>query len=155
MTFDNKKRIDLLIRLKLASILLFAAIFIWIYYAEKQGIQTYAPWLLSLAITVYLLLYLIPYLKDLHYLRVSVHEQLFTFRYYALSDRIPKAVEVSATNLLAYRFVKEWKGWRESLCLTVQTAHGRADYPPIRISLLTPQQREMLESELSLAILSK
>ncbi len=155
MTFDNKKKIDLLIRLKLLSILLFSGLFFWIYYAEKKGLDANAPLFITAAVILYLFLYLIPYLKDLHYFRFSSHDGLFTFRYYALSDRIPKAIEFEAKQLISYRFGKEWKGFRESLHLSVETPKGRADYPPIRISLLTPTQRQQLEEALSSALISR
>lgn len=155
MIFDNKQRIDLLIRLKLFSILLFAGLFFWIYYAGKKGMEANEPWVLSAAVILYLLLYLIPYLKDLHYFRFSSHDGLFTFRYYAISDRIPKAIEFEANKLISYKFSKEWRGFRESLHLSVDTPKGRADYPPIRISLLTEAQRQQLEEALSMALINR
>ena len=150
MSFDNKAKIDRILRFKLLSVILYAGVFAWIYYAEKKGLPTYTPYLLGLALLVYVILFLIPYLKDAHYLSFSDSQDHFSFRYYALSDRIPKAAEISKSVFRGYRFQKKWMGLRETLIISIETPQGIAEYPPISTSFLSGKQRRMLEEELKL-----
>ena len=150
MSFDNKARIDRILRFKLLSIILFAGVFAWIYYAEKNGLSTYTPYLLGLAILVYVILVIIPYVKNAHYLSFSNEPDHFSFRYYAVSNRIPKAAEISKSVFKGYRFKKEWMGLRENLIISIETPQGIAEYPPISTSFLSVKQRRMLEEELKL-----
>ena len=152
MTFDNKARIDRILRFKLLSVILFAGIFAWIYYAEKKGFPTYMPYLIGLALLTYAILVLIPYIRNAHYLSFSDDHDHFAFRYYAMSNRIPKAAEISKSVFRGYRFQKEWMGLRENLIISIETPQGIAEYPPISTSFLSAKQRRMLEEELRLCL---
>ncbi|HEX3007601.1 MAG TPA: hypothetical protein VHO90_08300 [Bacteroidales bacterium] len=103
------------------------------------------------ATIIYIIYYLISFLRDINYFYFNNNSSKIIMRYYSLrplsSDQ--NSLEVNKEEYYKYEIKKTFGGFRKYLIIYQRTAKGIAKYPPISISILKKKDVEQLTRELS------
>ncbi|HOO98826.1 MAG TPA: hypothetical protein PLV06_08830 [Bacteroidales bacterium] len=149
MTFDNSKTIiSLRIRLFVVTVLLLAWLAV-VYVAQLiefpvLGISDTIATIVLVAI--YLLIALWPMFRNYQYVFFSDDDEYIVLRYFfsGLTGGRKNSITIEKKAFAGYKYVSKYSGLVKSLILYQKTGQGIAKYPPVYISALSHEQRNML-----------
>lgn len=86
------------------------------------------------------------FIIDYQYVRIEVNEQRMRVRYSSLRPFVAhnKAFEISRRQKINFRISKSFLGLKSSLIIELETAKGKALYPPVCISALSRSENKKL-----------
>jgi hypothetical protein len=149
MTFDNSKTIiSLRIRLFVVTVL-FLAYLVVVYIAElvKFPLLGISDTLLTTVLVGgYLLIVLWPMFRNYQYVYFSDDEEYIVLRYFfaGLTGGRKNTITIEKRAFAGYRYVPKFGGMVKSIILYQKTGQGVAKYPPVHITAISREQREML-----------
>ncbi len=149
MTFDNSKTIiSLRIKLFGATVILLAYI-ILTYAAEiiKFPLLGMSDTLVTLVLVgIYIFLAILPMVLSYQYVWFSDDDERIIFRYFTagIIGGKKNSIEISKVNFAGYLTDKKYFGLSRSITLFQKVGQGKAKYPPVYISALSREQRNLL-----------
>jgi hypothetical protein len=103
------------------------------------------------AIGLYLLYYLIGFVRNYHFFLYTDNGSKLVFRFYSLRplNKKQNAVEIDKTTFLDYKMESLFFGFVSTLYLFQKMPNGIvANYPPINITLLNKKEKRLLDESL-------
>ena len=101
-------------------------------------------------ISVFIVYFLIDYLRNYHYIYYSDTGDIIILRYYSLRPLEDKknAIEFNKREFHSFKITKLLNGFNESLIIFRKTSKGIAKYPPVSITALSGNDKEKLTASL-------
>ncbi|MBN1107331.1 MAG: hypothetical protein JXA55_01115 [Bacteroidales bacterium] len=149
MTFDNSKTIiSLRIRLFVVTVLLLA----WLAVVYVARLIEFPVFGISdtiatiVLVAIYLLIALWPMFRNFQYVFFSDDDEYIVLRYFfaGLTGGKKNSITIEKRAFAGYKYVSKYSGFVKSLILYQKTGQGIAKYPPVYISALSREQRNML-----------
>jgi hypothetical protein len=148
MVTENSKRIKRISRLFYlgAAFMALASLVLFLYGRDVWGFVAAA------AVVVWFVVF---QAIDFQFVSLETAGGRLTLRYYSVARfgrREYHSMEFPLTTLHDYRLEKSMFGLVRDLVLVVRTRQGIAEYDPVSLAALNPAERQMIETELKLAL---
>jgi len=153
MTLDNGKRIVVLRLTAFISTVVYVLYIFLAYFPKvfRKVMSEESLTLLTVVVTVvYLLLLFWPAMRQYRYIFFSADERTVTLRWYTtgLMPGESKSIEIPAGRFAGYEISAKAAGLYQYITLYQQVQGKRAAYPPVCITALTKEQRNLIEETL-------